>query len=487
MLERVSLNQTRLRTPGLSLDPNGVALGARALVLLPTLDRLTAFLALYTAEGSLAELSGLAIELHETRLKTREVVVGFAASNTGCVDRAASVARLAGGMTFTGTQRVFVQYRDAASPLGYDLGELPRADGTLHLVHSNFEQTYDVVRKLDLAGLLMKLDLLASSTADDGRERWIVCEAGLGPALIHYLARSEVQADVGVVEWPPASALETQPLRRHLFRVRALPARMLPLLTRTPGIRVHALAAPGCAVEIGYRHPIQLRACPVFSAEGLVLLGGRGAPALRIERLPAMGPVAAFARVTLRDGEPLFAARAEVAHSLELSVRLEPSVAAPTRLHATLVQDLALLRQIAYELAPRTLGEAQVAFTDAGAFVRLDRGIESLPIGEFFEQIHPSLYVSAGHALRPEVDGARVLAALDVGDCLVFLHHDGRRLAVARDAFVPLADALLGAQSWTGLGSESIARALEQPLPTLRLDPLDLRPMRDVSEEPDDA
>ena len=46
MLDRVAVHQTRLRTPGLGLDAKGVALGAKGLVLLPSIDRLVAFLAL---------------------------------------------------------------------------------------------------------------------------------------------------------------------------------------------------------------------------------------------------------------------------------------------------------------------------------------------------------------------------------------------------------------------------------------------------------
>ena len=56
MLDRVAVHQTRLRTPGLGLDAKGVALGAKGLVLLPSIDRLVAFLALYTRQGSLADI-----------------------------------------------------------------------------------------------------------------------------------------------------------------------------------------------------------------------------------------------------------------------------------------------------------------------------------------------------------------------------------------------------------------------------------------------
>jgi hypothetical protein len=486
MLERVALNATRLRTPGLRLDADGVALGARVLVLLPSLDRLVAFLTLHATERSLSDLPALTVQLCETKLKTREIVIGFGVTTTDGIDRVAGVARLAGGTIFTGTQRIFVQYRDAASPLGYDIGELPRVDSALHLVHATFEQGYDVVRNVDVAGLLVKLELTREpSTADVPGERWIVCEPGLGPALVHYLARSDVAADVGLAEWPPESALSAEPVRRYLVRVPELPRRMRPLLSRTPGLRIHALATRGCAVEVGFAHPVNLRACPVFPEDGLVFLGGRGTPALRVERLPPMGPVSAFAKVMLRQCDAATATRTASVPSLDLELRLAPSATPPRNLRATLVRDLALLRQVAYRLGSATLRDARVAFTDAGAFVLVPQGVDVLPLGDFFEELSPTLFVSAGYTLRPEVSPARAAAAFDAGDAYVFVHHDGRRLAVVPSAFVPLEAALVGSQSWVGLDAESIAVQLSEELPTLRLAPLELRPMRDVTEEID--
>ena len=79
MLDRVAVHQTRLRTPGLGLDAKGVALGAKGLVLLPSLDRLVAFLALYTRGGSLEDiLRSLSVEIVVSKLGAREVTLTFA-------------------------------------------------------------------------------------------------------------------------------------------------------------------------------------------------------------------------------------------------------------------------------------------------------------------------------------------------------------------------------------------------------------------------
>src|SRR5690606_26638997 len=120
-LERVAVHQTRLRTPGVSLDGKGVAVGARGLVLLSSLDRLVAFLAIYPEGASLAELlRSLKVQVLKSKLGAAEVALSFAADSTDRMDHVAEVAALAEGYTFTGTSRHFVQYRDKAAPFGYD-------------------------------------------------------------------------------------------------------------------------------------------------------------------------------------------------------------------------------------------------------------------------------------------------------------------------------------------------------------------------------
>ena len=74
MLERIALHQTRLRTPGLSLDAAGVALGARGLVLLGRIDELVP--AIELAVSRFAEKRALEDEVAtlSERLETRKVV-----------------------------------------------------------------------------------------------------------------------------------------------------------------------------------------------------------------------------------------------------------------------------------------------------------------------------------------------------------------------------------------------------------------------------
>src|ERR1700684_3891638 len=125
MLDRIALHQNRLRTPGLGLDSKGVALGAKGLVLLPSLDRLVAWLAVYTRDRSLEDLiPSLQMKLVRSKLGTREIAIEIAPESSDRMGRGADVPRLVGGFTFPATSRHFVQYRDAAAPFGYDASEL---------------------------------------------------------------------------------------------------------------------------------------------------------------------------------------------------------------------------------------------------------------------------------------------------------------------------------------------------------------------------
>jgi hypothetical protein len=487
VLERIALHQTRLHTPGLGLDAKGVALGAKGLVLLPSIDRLVALLAVYTRERSLEDLMpSLAMNVVKSKLGTREITLEVAAESSDRMDRIAETARLVGGFTFTGTSRHFVQYRDAGAPFGYDATDLLSTDAALALYHDRFTQTYDVERRVELKALLLRLmPHTDPSTRAEAGLRIIVAEQGLGAALVHYFVRSRVEGEVGVAEWPSASAFDDAPVRRWIFRIPELPARMLGLLVATPGITSFLPVGPGVAVEVGFRHPVELRACPVFDPEGLVLVRGRGDEPWAIHRLPPMGTLTAFARVEMRTSGPEAAIASGVAQPelVRVPLRVAPSTAPWKNVTATWIEpaQVPLLRRLAYALPRATIARSRVAMTTRGAFVRSDAGIEAIPLGTFFVEVHANLYVPAGHEVTPAVAPdvlARALSA-PTGHVL-FLGTDARAIGIEETAFVPLETALLEARPWEPLLAEAIETALEEAAIDLKVTPIGMLPLRGV-------
>lgn len=489
LLERVMVHQTRLRTPGLGLDARGVALGQRGLVLLPSLDRLVAFLALYTRGGSLAELArSLRVEIVKSKLGAREVAFSFGAESSDRMDKIADVARLAGGYVFTGSSRHFVQYRDAGAPFGYDVQQIAAGDSALQLYHSAFGQGYDVEKAIELPALLLRLELAVDPSAGgEAGDRWASAEGGLGPALVGWFARSSVDADVAVATWPPASSFDDQPVERYLFRIRALPPRMIPLLRKTPGLTLYAPAGPAAAVEVGYRHPVNLRACPVFADGSLVLFRGRREEPLVVPRLPAFGHVSAFARVEIRerDGAVASSAASEVP-AVAVPLRVFPTVAPFRGVSATWLQpeELPLLRRLAYALPRETVANASIAVTKAGAFVRSARGIEGIPLGTFFTEVHPDLFLPAGWEASPRTSPEVLHRALGASpEHVLFIAPTGRAFGVPRASFAPLEGAILEGHAWAPLQGTplDLEPALSTAIPEIVLEPLGFRPMRDVS------
>ncbi len=466
MLERIALHQTRLRVPGLGLDSKGVALGQRGLILLPSIDRLVALLGVYTRERSLEDLTP-SLEIHSVRSKlgARELTVQFAAESSDRMDRMAETARLVGGFAFTGSSRHFVQYRDAAAPFGYDAAQLLATDAALALYHDKFTQVYEVERAIELRALLLRLmPHVDPATSGDSGLRIIVAEQGLGAALVHYLVRSRVEGEVAVAEWPPDSSFDDGLVRRTVVRVPALPPRMRALMQSTPGLTTFLPVGPGVAVEIGYRHPVHLRGCNVFDPAGLVLLRGRGDEPWTIPRLPEFGDLRAFARVELRgDSSEQVAVSTSAADAVRVPLRVAPSPAPWKNVSATWLQpsELPLLRRLAYALPRDIIARTTVAITPRGAFLRCPGGIEAIPLGMFFAEVHANLFVPAGYDFTPAVAPEVLFRALgSPAGQVVFVTPQTTAIAVDQAAFVSLELSLVEAHPWEPVVAESIERAL---------------------------
>src|SRR4029079_1020171 len=156
------------------------------------------------------------------------------------------------------------------------------------------------------------------------------------------------------------------------------------------------------------------------------------------------GDLRAFARVELRSetgADTLKASATKLPDPVRVPLRVVPSPAPWRNVTATWIQpsQISLLRRIAYALPHQTILRTQIALTQKGAFLRSNHGIEAVPLGMFFVEIHPNLYIPAGYDVTPAVAPEVLYRALGASASQVlFIDTRARPMAVEASAFVPL-------------------------------------------------
>ncbi len=198
-----------------------------------------------------------------------------------------------------------------------------------------------------------------------------------------------------------------------------------------------------------------------------------------------MARLSSFARIELRPGpgEGDAAQRTLVPDVLRVPLRLSPSSAPWRKVTASWIkpEQFALLRRLAYALPRATIGQTRIATTARGVFLRAESGIEAIPLGTFFVEIYPRLYLPAGFEVTPSVAPevlARSLGAPASG--VVFVGADARVTAIEDQAFTALEAALIDAPPWESVIAQAVERTLEDTPIELRVSSIGLLPTRGI-------
>lgn len=388
-------------------------LGQKGCVLFPSIDRLVAFLRAYGEEGSLDELlPSLSLRRVVTPLKTREILLVCSAESSYRLDRIASVAKLAGGLVFTGTSRHFVKYRDAASPLGYDVEELLDERADVVLYHDSFRQAYSFEREIGFRDLVMKLEPIRVPPSERATPTrlFVTAEVGIGGALVGYLFRWQVRARAAFAEWPSESAFDDTTRRLYVFDVEDTPTRIVQLMAALPGVHVFEPIGANFAVELSFRHPIALESCrSLFDDEALTLFRGDGVVVV-VDPAPPFAPVRSLVRneltlETVTSGGASKGGPGRADLTFELPLKLDASMAPWRNVVATVVPGAQRewLARMLYALPPRTLSTLRMAIAEDRVYLLDRNGIEGVPLGVFYSQVAERIYVPSGMVLVPAV------------------------------------------------------------------------------------
>ena len=453
MLQRVALGQVRFNLPGLVADARGVVVGKQLVARFAAVDRLVSFLRVLSAEQSLDDLQpGLRIVYARGGAGTREAMVMMPAASAGLGDVVAHAARLAGGQTFTGTGKHFVQFRDARSPLGYDVSSVSDGAGDLILYGAEQVVPYRIESELPLANLLLRLSLTHvhgvpghPRTSGDA-PLFVTARRGIGAVVAGYLHRaaasSGLRATAALCE-SAGSGVFAAGSAFWLFRIENAPARMMGLFAETPGLERYVPVTENAAVQAGYRHPIHLESCRgSLPADRLHLFSIRGVT--EVAPLPTLAAIEDVVRLrtpvaetpTRTQGAPA------VRPDLAVTLRLERSGRPPGRPVATLVpwRQVEWLQRLLYALPPTALAGYRVVLLERGVLLRASETLDALPFGTLLDLAAPDVLVPLGTCIRPAASPALLAERLGATGGVLVLFPDRRSppVRIPAEAITPL-------------------------------------------------
>jgi hypothetical protein len=336
------------------------------------------------------------------------------------------------------------------------------------VVDADYLSRYATVDRLDPVELIQRLQLrpvpmpLAGITRDADMcglkdMALVLVSPGLTDRVLRYLWQGEVPMAGYYVQ------LDGDRQASLLLRLRHPRGRVLDVLSGIPGVELLAPVSTRAAVQVGYRHPVQLASAQsCFPGDEMFLFRGDVA---RVERLS--GPprfvdgrhlIESTGAITLREVGQLRDAEL-VPLQVELSMRLSSM---PREPRGALIawEQVALLRHLVYLIPPSALAASRVVPLDEGVVVLTGSTIGArsaasaaglgagviVPLGRRLGEVAPGVLVPDGYELWPRIRPqlTRQLLGLQPEDHAFFLSPDAEPIRVRPEQLLPLDAALVG-------------------------------------------
>jgi hypothetical protein len=181
---------------------------------------------------------------------------------------------------------------------------------------------------------------------------------------------------------------------------------------------------------------------------------------------------------------PAAAAAGKPPQAVEVPFRIVPSIAPWRRVTASLIptSQVPLFRRLVYALPRETISAMRIALTSRGAVLRCEAGVESVPLGEFYYEFHPGLYIPAGFDVSPAIAPEVLYRAMGaVSGASMFIDPLTRAFSIDDVSFAPLENLLLESVPWEPIVSEAIQLALAEEPIDLKIEPLAMFSTRNLA------
>jgi hypothetical protein len=371
---------------------------------------------------------------------------------------------------------VFVRWREREAPFGYDLvsvvapeaGPGPNGPEGVVVVDTDYLAHYTTVDRLDPVELIQRLQLRPVPLPVGGIARdpdlcglkdmaLFLVAPGLADRVLRYLWQAEVPMAGYYVQ------LDGDRQASLLLRIRHPRGRILDVLGGIPGVELLAPVSTRAAVQVGYRHPVQLSSAQsCFPGDEMFLFRGDAA---RVERLS--GPprfvdgrhlIESTGVTHLREVGQLRDAEL-VPLQVEISVRASSM---PREPRGALIawEQVGLLRHLVYLIPPSALAASRVVPLEEGVVVLTGSTIGSrsaasaaglgagviVPLGRRLGEVAPGVLVLDGYELWPRIRPqlTRQLLGLGPEDHAFFLSPSADPIRVRPEQLLPLDAALVG-------------------------------------------
>lgn len=423
MLEHVSLNQERFRTPGLRADGRGIAVGERALLRFATLPQIVGFFRALSEEQSLDHiLPTLKIIKARSQIQGLELLVDLPSQGSHMLDRVAAIARLLGGEVYTGRAPHFVQYRDAAAPFGYDVTRLTTSASGRILYADGGSMVFTEDGEIAFRGLLLSLSLTRKRGDARKGTLFVRVPPGLRNSMQRFLWQREIRAGLAELRRRAAGRFDQGDVF-YLFRIEEFPPRLLSLFEGLPGVELYRTRRSNAFVQVGFEHPFALESCrKALDDDSLLFFSGDRDECDEVEGQPTFVDIDHLKSVDLTDRslrpdrEAAVLEEGMVPPTGWTSQQVDEALHYPVHLirrasvgqGATMVYiatriEIAWLKRLIYTLPETALEDYRMAVTNAGCIIINREGVELLPLGLRMREVFSDVFIPEGTTLSPPV------------------------------------------------------------------------------------